>query len=170
MSTEQRARTAGWIRKNLWIVVAVVEASIAAWGMLALVDPEILGAGFESHTGETWESFASREVAAARFMTIAFRLVGALNVAAGLVLFGVAVSGFRRGDRWAWWTLLIGNTMAIGAPIVYDRAVGFIGTFEVLEYVALLVVYSTLVAQRRSRADSGPSPANAPRSDLRSSA
>jgi len=138
-------------RGHLWIAVAIVELAIAAWGVLAIVDPEILGAGFETHTGETWESFSGREAAAASFMTIAFRLIGALSVVAGVLLFSVAVSGFRNGERWAWWTLLIGNTMAFGAPMIYDRAVGFIGIFEALEYVALLVVYLALAVQRRSR-------------------
>ena len=151
-----------------WIVVAVVEASIVAWGVLALADPEILGAGFETHTGETWEGFVGREVAAADFMTIAFRLVGALNVVAGLLLFSVAISGLRKGDPWAWWTVLIGTTLAIGAPIVYDRAVGFIGTFEALEYVALLTVYLALAASWRSRRESGVSSTNRPPADLRS--
>ena len=138
-------------RGYLWIAVAIAEFAIAAWGVLAIVDPEILGAGFETHTGESWRLFSVREAAAASFMTIAFRLIGALSVVAGVLLVSVAVTGFRNGERWAWWTLLIGNTMAFGAPMIYDRAVGFIGIFEALEYVALLVVYLALAAQRRSQ-------------------
>lgn len=134
-------------RRLAVVAVAVIDFSVVAWGVLAVADPEVLTSGFETYTGEQWGRFAGR-AAAAEFLLIAFRLMGALNVAVGLILLIVATTGFRMGHRWAWWTLLIGNTLAIGAPIVYDRTVGFIRVFEVLEYVALAVVYGALAATR----------------------
>jgi hypothetical protein len=47
----------------------------------------------------------------------------------------IAITAFRRCSRWAWWTLLAGYTIALGAPIVYDQATGAIGVFEVGEWV-----------------------------------
>jgi deazaflavin-dependent oxidoreductase (nitroreductase family) len=129
-----------------WTVIATADLGVLAWGFLAAVSPTVLTAGFETYTGGSWEAFAARERSAADFILIGFRLVGALNVVLGLTLVVVAAMAFRPEARWAWWALLAGNTVAFGAPIVYDRAVGYIGVFEVLEYVALFAVYGALAA------------------------
>lgn len=60
-----------------------------------------------------------------------------------MLVVAIAVSAFRRGEQWAWWALLIGNTIGFGAPITYDQIVG---AFEVLEVVALGGVYLALAA------------------------
>jgi hypothetical protein len=53
-------------------------------------------------------------------------------------------STHRRGDRWAWWTLLIGNTIAFVSAMTYDLIVGAIGPFELTEYLALAAIYGPL--------------------------
>jgi hypothetical protein len=56
----------------------------------------------------------------------------------------IAVTAFRRGERWAWWTLFIGNTVAFVSAMAYDRTVNAIGPFEMSEYVGLAMVYVAL--------------------------
>ena len=55
-----------------------------------------------------------------------------------------ATVDFRNGDAWAWWTLVIGNTITFGAPMDYDQIVAAIGPFEVLVYVAVVAIYLAL--------------------------
>jgi hypothetical protein len=64
----------------------------------------------------------------------------------GFGVFGVAiaVTAFRRGDRWAWWALLVGNTITLVSAMIYDRVVNAIGPFEVSEYVGLAMIYVAL--------------------------
>ncbi len=47
-------------------------------------------------------------------------------------------------ERWAWWALLIGNTLGFGAPMTYDRLVRAIGPFEMSEYLGIGLVYLAL--------------------------
>ena len=54
----------------------------------------------------------------------------------------VAVTAFRRGERWAWWTLLVGNTVALVSAIMYDKMVNAIGPFELTEYLGLALVWA----------------------------
>src|SRR5215467_9920629 len=56
----------------------------------------------------------------------------------------IAATAFRRGDRWAWWALLMGNTVAFVSAMTYDRIVGAIGPFEWSEYLGLAVIYGSL--------------------------
>jgi len=55
----------------------------------------------------------------------------------------IAVTAFRRGDRWAWWALLVGNTIALVSAIRYDWSVNAIGPFELTEYIGLAAVWLT---------------------------
>ena len=39
------------------------------------------------------------------------------NVLFGLMGSAIAITAFRRGERWAWWALLVGNTIALVSAI-----------------------------------------------------
>lgn len=125
-------------------IIVIADLSIMAWGLLALISPEVLVPGFERYTGQSWVTLAQDAPEIAGFVLLAFRLVGALNVAAALPLIVIALTAFRAQQRWAWWTLLVGNTVALGAPMAYDQVTGAIGIFEVGEWVVLGAVYVAL--------------------------
>jgi uncharacterized membrane protein YbhN (UPF0104 family) len=56
----------------------------------------------------------------------------------------IAITAFRRGDRWAWWVLLVGNTVALVSAMRYDWIVNAIGPFELTEYLGLAIVCGAL--------------------------
>jgi hypothetical protein len=68
-------------------------------------------------------------------------MYGIFNVAFGLMTAAIAVTAFRRGERWAWWALLVGNTLTLVSAMRYDWIVNAIGPFEVTEYVGLGLVW-----------------------------
>ena len=78
------------------------------------------------------------------------RLLGGFNVAVGALTGLVAATSFRRGETWAWWALLIVNTIGFGAPIAFDPATGAIGLFEQLEIVAIVAIYAMLAISARA--------------------
>jgi hypothetical protein len=93
---------------------------------------------------------------AARYIMILFRMYGVFNLAFGVMAVAIAVTAFRRGDGWAWWALLIGNTITLMSAMRYDWIVNAIGPFELSEYLGLAFVYAALaVTQER-----GPSKRN----------
>ena len=73
-----------------------------------------------------------------------FRMYGIYGVAFGLMASAIAVTAFRRGDSWAWWALLVGNTIALVSAMTYDWIVNAIGPFELTEYLGLAIVYGSL--------------------------
>jgi hypothetical protein len=79
------------------------------------------------------------------FMTLVFRMYGLYGVAFALMAIAIAVTAFRRGDGWAWWALLVGNTLTYVAAMRYDWIVRAIGPFELTEYLGLAAVYLALV-------------------------
>jgi hypothetical protein len=68
----------------------------------------------------------------------------------------IAVTAFRRGERWAWWALLVGNTVALLSAITYDMTVHAIGPFELTEYLGLALVWGALAVTAPFRAVGWP--------------
>jgi hypothetical protein len=71
-------------------------------------------------------------------------MYGIYNVLFGLMGSAITVTAFRRGDRWAWWALLAGNTIALVSAMRYDWIVNAIGPFELTEYIGLAAVCGAL--------------------------
>jgi len=71
-------------------------------------------------------------------------MYGIYIVAFGLLAIAITVTTFRRGERWAWWLLLVGNTIAYVSAMTYDWTVSAIGPFELTEYLGLAAVYLAL--------------------------
>ena len=71
-------------------------------------------------------------------------MYGAYVVAFGLLAIAVAATAFRRDDAWAWWVLLVGNTIAFVSAMTYDWTVGAIGPFELTEYLGLALIWGAL--------------------------
>lgn len=137
-------------RRMAWVLILFADVGLLLWGAMAALAPDhllgprstpILTAGYEGFTRLRWSELADNTRG---FITVLFRLYGAFNVAVALLAIAITITAFRRGERWAWWALLVGNTLAYGAAMTYDRLVGAIGPFEMLEYVALAGIYAAL--------------------------
>lgn len=153
-----------------WLVILIVDAGFVAWGAMAAALPNflsgpggrpILPAGYEGFTGSSWSELVSTSPMTARYVGILFRMYGIFNVVFGLMAIAITVTAFRRGERWAWWALLVGNTLALVSAMTYDRMVNAIGPFELSEYVGLAGIYAALavtapfVAVRQPRRSTG---------------
>jgi hypothetical protein len=136
------------LRQYAWLGIVVADAGLLAWGALTVIAPQCPGAcmtnGYETFTGQSWADFAAASASTSNFLLLLFRVFGAYNVAFGFLGIAVATTAFRRGEVWAWWALLVANTLAYGSAMTYDRMVGFIGTNEMLEYVCLGAAYAAL--------------------------
>ena len=141
------------LRRIAWLVIVIADAGLLAWGAMAALAPEhlpgpgaapILTAGYESFTKRSWSELADTSPMTTAFMTVLFRVYGAYIVAFGLLAIAVSATAFRRGERWAWWALLGGNTITFGSAMTYDWTVSAIGPFEMSEYVGLAAIFGAL--------------------------
>jgi len=146
-------------RRAASILLQVADVGLLGWSATAAIAPNhlpgpggapILEVGYQRFTSSSWADLANASPKAAEFMTMLFRLYGAYGAAFSLLAIAIAATAFRRGERWAWWALLVGNAITFPVAMIYDRIVGAIGPFEILEYVgvATLVVAFALAAPR----------------------
>jgi hypothetical protein len=140
-------------RQIAWILIVIVDVGLAAWGAMAAALPDyllgpggtpILTAGYEGFSKGSWSELARTSPPTAAYIMVLFRMYGVFNMAFGIVTTAIAATAFRRGDRWAWWTLLVGNTIALAAAMRYDWIVNAIGPFELTEYLGLVLIYGAL--------------------------
>jgi hypothetical protein len=148
-------------RRLAWILILIVDVGYIAWGAGAALSPEhllgpggkgILPAGYEGYSGASWSELAGAFPVLAGFMAVLFRMYGIYNVCFGIMGSAIAVTAFRRGEHWAWWALLVGNTIALGSAITYDKMVNAIGPFELTEYLGLALVWLALAVTAPFRA------------------
>jgi hypothetical protein len=145
-------------RQLAWIFILIVDVAYIAWGGAVAIAPDhvpgpdgtsILPAGYEGYTGAAWLALAP---GSAGYMSVLYRMYGLYCVLFGFMGSAIAVTAFKRGERWAWWTLLVANTVALLSAMTYDKIVHAIGPFEMLEYVGLIMVWGAfaITAPRRS--------------------
>lgn len=136
-----------------WILIIIADAGFIAWGaMAALATDHLAGPGstpilvaeYENFTGLSWSQLNTTFPKIGDFITILFRMYGTFNVVFGLLTVAITINAFRRGESWAWWALLIGNTIAFGSAITFDRVVKAIGIFEMSEYLGIVMIYVAL--------------------------
>jgi hypothetical protein len=157
MLQEQRARllsmAVGRSRRFAWVVIVVADVGLLAWALLAAVAPElligphstpILPAGYEGFTGASWQALAASSPKTTEYLTLLFRMFGLYGVAFSLIAIAIGANAFRRGEAWAWWALLVGNTITFGGAMAYDQIARAVGPFELSEYLGLAAIYGFL--------------------------
>lgn len=141
------------LQRVAWIIILIVDVGYIAWGGGIAVSPEhllgpggkgILPAGFEGYSGASWSDLAAASPLVAGYMKVLFRIYGVYCVLFGFMGSAIVVTAFRRSERWAWWALLVGNTVALISAMTYDWTVNAIGPFEVSEYFGLVLVWGAL--------------------------
>ncbi|HZD56042.1 MAG TPA: hypothetical protein VE136_04930 [Anaerolineales bacterium] len=140
-------------RSVAWILILLADVGLLAWGAMAAIAPQhllgpnsapILNAEYEGFTGYSWSQLTTTSPNAAGFMTLVFRMYGIYGVAFSLMAIAITVTAFRRGDSWAWWVLLIGNTLTYVSAMTYDQIARAVGPFELTEYLGLAAIYFAL--------------------------
>jgi hypothetical protein len=153
------------LQRVAWILILIVDVGYIAWGAGAAASPDhllgpggqaILPAGYEGYSGASWSALAGASPSTTGYMTLLFRMYGLYCVLFGLLCSAIAVTAFRRGERWAWWALFVGNTVALLSAMTYDKTVNAIGPFEVTEYVGLALVWGALAVTAPFRAVGRP--------------
>jgi hypothetical protein len=141
------------LQRIAWILILIVDVGYIAWGAGAAASPDhllgpggkaILPAGYDGYSGGSWSELAAASPLTAGYMTLLFRMYGLYCVLFGVMGSAIAATAYRRGEHWAWWTLLVGNTVALVSAMTYDKTVNAIGPFELTEYLGLAMVCAAL--------------------------
>ena len=140
-------------RRVAWILILLADLGLLAWGAMAAIAPEhllgpnsmpILKAEYEGYTGYSWSELIATTPKTADLLTLVFRMYGIYGVAFSLMAIAISVTAYRHGEHWAWWVLLVGNTLTYVSAMTYDQIARAVGPFELTEYLGLAAVYFAL--------------------------
>lgn len=140
-------------RRVAWILILLADLGLLAWGAMAAIAPEhllgpnsmpILKAEYEGYTGYSWSELIATAPKTADLLTLVFRMYGIYGVAFSLMAIAISVTAYRHGGHWAWWALLVGNTLTYVSAMTYDQIARAVGPFELTEYLGLAAVYFAL--------------------------
>ncbi len=140
-------------RRYAWLAIVVADAGLLAWAVMAAAAPglligphstPILPAGYEGFTGASWQALAAASPRTTEYLTLLFRMFGLYGVAFSLLAIAIAATAYRRFEPWAWWALLVGNTIAFVGAMTYDQIARAVGPFELSEYLGLAAIYGFL--------------------------
>ena len=140
-------------RRVAWILILLADLGLLTWGAMAAIAPEhllgpnsmpILKAEYEGYTGYSWSELIATAPRTADLLTLVFRMYGIYGVAFSLMAIAISVTAYRHGEHWAWWALLVGNTLTYVSAMTYDQIARAVGPFELTEYLGLAAVYFAL--------------------------
>jgi hypothetical protein len=141
-------------RDVAWTLILIVDGAYIAWGAMAAASPDhllkgpggkpILAAAYEGYSQGSWSQLVGTSPLTAGYMIVLYRMYGIYCAVFGVMASAIAVTAFRRGEVWAWWTLLVGNTIALVSAMRMDWIVNAIGPFELTEYLGLALVGGAL--------------------------
>ncbi len=149
-----RKTTVNSWRRIAWTLMLLADLGLLAWGAMAAIAPDhllgpkstpIIIAEYENFTGYSWSEFTTTIPNAVNFLTLVFRMYGIYGVGFSLMAISITVTAFRHGENWAWWALLVGNTLTYVSAMTFDQIARAVGPFELTEYIGLAAVYFALV-------------------------
>jgi hypothetical protein len=135
------------------IIILVVDVAYIAWGAMAAATPEgllgpggkgILPAAYDGYTGGSWVELLRTSPMTTKYVVLMYRMYGIYCALFGVMASAIAATAFRRGARWAWWALLVGNTVALASAMRMDWISNAVGPFELTEYLGLVAVWAAL--------------------------
>lgn len=113
----------------LWLVV----------GLTQVFNPEGLFDSEAQHiTGMSLNELEASFPEATELSRFLFGTIGVLKISWSFLLIAITLTGFRRGEKWAWYTLWLAPATLVGQGLWYSV---FLGDFnEMLEYIPIMTV------------------------------
>jgi hypothetical protein len=138
----------GFFDRNAWKVFATLSSIIVLFGV---GDIAAGGSTFESGevvmftgiTGTTWSALQSADPGAARLIDAQVRAGGTELLLIGLLSLAICITGFRSGQRWAWyamWLWPIWLVLVLVLTLTTERLPGSRVPVPIISGVMFLVI------------------------------
>jgi hypothetical protein len=118
------------------IILLVLLIVAGAYSVVDFVAPwSTLEGDFRAVTGEGYDAVG--ESGAIAVAVLYLRHLSVLSLTAAIASIFILLTGFRRGQRWAWWALLVTGILGWGFGTVINLLIG--NTFDFATHLAGLV-------------------------------
>jgi magnesium-transporting ATPase (P-type) len=143
--------------KYAWIVLLSVGLLWLVVGIVAVYSPEgIFEGDAQAVTNLPWTDLKASSPEASNFIIFVYGQMGLLKISWSLFILAITLTGFRRGEKWAWYIMLLAPILLVSDAVF---SVVFIGDInQVLQFipitaitmVGLLLPYRIFFPKKRS--------------------
>ena len=113
-------------QKYAWLILFIVGILVTLGGFYELfsgIDPN----DFQTSTGVDWNQFLTSQPEVAAYLSRGLRLAGIGYLCFALFAAILAIKGFRKGERWAWylmWIFPLGLGLTSALFFIYESGLG----------------------------------------------
>ena len=124
------------------IVMVVMAVYGLIFGLIWLFAAEALSTPiFDSFTGQTWSDFVTANAKAADLWIMNNRLTVAMALAVSILGILLALTSYRKGEKWSWFAFLVSGIIVWGSHVTYYIALASsMHTILMLIGLVLLVI------------------------------
>lgn len=152
---ERRAREAE--RSSGWVLVFGAGLMLALTSLAWLLRGHFFESTLVAISGFKWDELAAVLPLTERLSSFAMRIAGAAGLCAGALAMAMALTSFRRGQRWAWyaaWALPLLALLDLLVIAAYEAMSGatiaWYGTFLALAVLGLVIAYPAMFTSSRA--------------------
>ena len=102
------------------IVMVVMAVYGLIFGLIWLFAAEALSTPiFDSFTGQTWSDFVTANAKAADLWMMNNRLTVAFALAVSIIGIFLALTSYRKGEKWSWFAFMVSGIIVWGSNLAY---------------------------------------------------
>ena len=105
------------------ILLVIIGIAVIAIGVIYISTPRIMSY-HENFIGMTHEEISEIDPKLADMMLVFLRGIGVLNIALGTLGIAVSLRSYRKGQKWAWYAMLISYLIVLLPTLVITYYVG----------------------------------------------
>ena len=108
-------------------------------GIVAVFQPEgIFEADAQAVTNMPWSELKASSPVAANFVIFIYGQMGLLKISWSLFILAITLTGFRRGEKWAWYMMLLAPILLVTDAIFTVVYIGDIN--QVLSFIPITTI------------------------------
>jgi hypothetical protein len=125
--------------KYAWVILLLVGLLWLLVGFVAVFSPEgIFEADAQAVTKMPWSELKASSPTAANFVIFVYGQMGLLKISWSLFILAITLTGFRMGEKWAWYIMLLAPILLVSDAVF---SVVFIGDInQALQFVPITVI------------------------------
>ncbi len=132
-----------------FIILLIQSVLALIYGLGAFILPEFLASrSYPQYTGESWDSLLTDSPALGNYIMILEGAAGGLGLTATIGNLFILFSGFRKGEKWAWFYILIVNIIGWGNILIANILMKNSLVLLIIASGLLLIVAALIVSAK----------------------
>ena len=125
--------------KYAWVILLAVGLLWLVVGIVAVFQPEgIFEGDAQAVTNMPWSELKASSPVAANFVIFVYGQMGLLKISWTLFILAITLTGFRRGEKWAWYMMLLAPILLVTDAIFTVVYIGDIS--QVLSFIPITTI------------------------------